>query len=93
MGASGGGMSGPFWLQDNGLRCLVEPCPSWDVLDAAGQVVDRVSRIEGADGRFLALADVDTQRSYRGAILPYEVDTLPNRGDVAKRFVITGDGD
>lgn len=28
-----------FQIVDNGTECLVEPCDSWDVLDASGKSI------------------------------------------------------
>jgi hypothetical protein len=37
---------GIYTLQDNGLRCFVPPCFSWDVLDSNGQLIAKVSDVD-----------------------------------------------
>jgi hypothetical protein len=37
---------GTYTLQDNGLRCFIPPCFSWDVLDSTGQLIATVSDLD-----------------------------------------------
>jgi hypothetical protein len=39
-------LKGIYTLQDNGLRCFVSPCFSWNVLDRNGQLVATVSEVD-----------------------------------------------
>jgi hypothetical protein len=38
--------NGIYTLQDNGLRCFLPPCFSWNVLDSNGQLIAQVSDID-----------------------------------------------
>lgn len=37
---------GIYTLRDNGLRCFIPPCFSWDVFDSNGQLITRVSDLD-----------------------------------------------
>jgi len=37
---------GLYTIQDNGIRCFVPPCFSWNVLDHNGQLVTTVSEVD-----------------------------------------------
>jgi hypothetical protein len=38
--------NGIYTIQDNGLRCFVPPCFSWNVLDTNGQLIAQVSDVD-----------------------------------------------
>jgi hypothetical protein len=37
---------GTYTIQDNGLRCFVPPCFSWNVLNTNGQLIAQVSDVD-----------------------------------------------
>lgn len=47
---------GIYTLKDNGLRCFVSPCFSWDVLNNNGQLIAKVSDVD-----FSRLQDSSTE--------------------------------
>jgi hypothetical protein len=38
--------NGIYTIQDNGLRCFVPPCFSWNVLNTNGQLIAQVSDVD-----------------------------------------------
>lgn len=38
--------NGIYTIQDNGMRCFVPPCFSWDVFDTNGRLIAQVSDID-----------------------------------------------
>ena len=66
-----------FQIVDNGTECLVEPCDSWDVLDASGKLLDKVSMIEHNG---LRVYPQTAMTSVEGRLEDYKVTEGPNAG-------------
>ena len=66
-----------FQIVDNGTECLVEPCDSWDVLDASGKLLEKVSMIEHNG---LRVYPQTAMTSVEGRLEDYKVTEGPNAG-------------
>jgi hypothetical protein len=70
---------------DNGLRCLVPPCYSWNLIGPDGRVIDKVASIVSQAGaRMETLEGSDV---WEGDVEDYIVEDGPNAGTRAKRFI------
>jgi hypothetical protein len=76
-----------YRIVDNGKRCFVPPCYSWDVFDEQDILVETVAYILGAGGE--GLTD-PPQGVYRDAEIDFvPVPDGPNAGTMARRLKIT----
>jgi hypothetical protein len=69
-----------YRVRDNGLRCFVPPCFSWDVIDIESNESSTASDldlsplgVEGEEARQLHAALVEGEHRVRGHLQPYIV--------------------
>ena len=70
---------------DNGLRCLVPPCYSWNLVTSDGRIIDKVAEIVDELGNSISPSGAD--RVWEGDLEEYSVRDGPNAGISAKRFI------
>jgi len=74
-----------YRIVDNGLRCFVEPCDSWDVINRDGKKVATVSRIQSKAG--VRVNDIDPNRYCGVEVRQYQVAEGPNAGNLSLEVV------
>jgi hypothetical protein len=84
---------GIYTIQDNGLRCFVPPCFSWNVLDKDGQLITTVSDIDisSLEG-FFDLKIIQASLANKGLLVRGHSILLPESDGVrqAVGFVVDG---
>jgi hypothetical protein len=86
-----------YLLRDNGLRCFVPPCFSWDVVELTTGTLTTASDVEldavvgeGAEGEQLQQRLAEGPHHVKGHFVPYQVGgsgAIPAAEGV--RFVVT----